>query len=90
MLDVNTLKIFKNVYAALFSFLFFFRFLSVIKLCSVLTDDAAARANPPRPQKTQSDHPKRSVFSLRSAVYYLISSALGHTATLNGPRPHGQ
>lgn len=25
----------------------FFRFLSVIKLFSVLTDDAAARANPP-------------------------------------------
>lgn len=69
----------------------FFRFLSVIKLFSVLTDDAAARANPPpRPQKTQSDHPKRSVLSLRSAVYYLISLALGHTATLNGPRPHGQ
>lgn len=31
-----------------------------------------------------------SVLSLHPAVYYLISSGLGHTATLNGPRPHGQ
>lgn len=28
--------------------------------------------------------------SLHPVVYYLISPALGHTATLNGPRPHGQ
>lgn len=75
MLDVNTLKIFKNVYAALFSFLFFFRFLSVIKLFSVLTDDAAARANPPPPSKN-AEWPSQT-FRLLSSFCSLLSNQLG-------------
>lgn len=53
----------------------FFRFLSVIKLFSVLTDDAAARANPPPPSKN-AEWPSQT-FRPLSSFCSLLSNQLG-------------